>query len=230
MVISVGGSMLVKDDDDAEYIRELATLLEDLSSGHRFVLITGGGSTARKYIDIGRRMGASEALLDNIGIQATRLNAWTLISALGDLVYPMPVKSMEEALIGISNHVMVVGGGTHPGHTTDTVAALIAERWKADVLINMTNVNGAYNLDPNKESKAERIRMMTSSQLVDLVSSTKSGAGSHSVIDPLASKVLHRAGIRTMIMDGRDLVSVRNSIEDGDFDGTLVVPDDTGGL
>ncbi|MEA3558058.1 MAG: UMP kinase [Candidatus Thermoplasmatota archaeon] len=230
VVISLGGSILVKDEDDASYIRELVILLNELGPDNVFIVITGGGRTARKYIGIGRDLGANESLLDSIGIQATLLNAWTMISAMGDGVYPRPVTSIEEAIIGASMNGISVGGGTHPGHTTDTVAALTAERWGADLFLNLTAVSGAYTSDPNRDDDAEQIPKMTSSELLELVSSTRRGAGSHSVLDPLASAIVHRAAIRTCILDGRDLSSVRAAIQGEKFDGTVVVPNRDGGM
>jgi uridylate kinase len=225
VVISLGGSILVKDDNDAGYIKELIGALRELDDDLKFIIITGGGKTARNYITIGRSTGADEATLDNIGIQATRLNAWLMIGALkGASVYPRPFSSLEEALVGASNHKFTIGGGTHPGHTTDAVSALIAEMWGADKFLNLTAVDGAYTSDPNNDPNAVRIPKMTTGELCDLVSSTTRGAGSHSVLDPLAATVVHRAGINTFISEGRDISNLVRCIEGNDFHGTTVVP------
>lgn len=224
-VISLGGSILVKGEEDADFIKGIRELIERSGDEHRFIIITGGGRTARDYIQIGRDLGSDEATLDWVGIGATRLNAWLMISSLGPICYPKPVEAIEEALIASKTSSVVVGGGTHPGHTTDTVAALIAERWKADSFLNLTAVNGAYTADPNKDPKAEKIDSMTSSQLLDLVSDTRSGAGSHSVMDPVAASIIHRAGLSTFIMNGRDLRSIENCLHGKEFDGTVIIPD-----
>ncbi len=223
-VISLGGSILVRNEDDAAFIDGFRKMLSSFPKERKFIIITGGGRTARDYIGIGRELGSDEATLDWVGIGATRLNSWLMISCLGPECYPRPVETLEEALEASSSYRFVVGGGTHPGHTTDTVAALIAERWKADSFLNLTAVNGAYTADPNKDSTAEKIPEMTSVELMELVSGTVSGAGSHSVMDPIASKIIHRAGLNTYIMNGRDLDSVMNCLDGGDFDGTVVIP------
>jgi uridylate kinase len=148
-----------------------------------------------------------------------------MIGALrGEEVYPRPFTGIEEALIGASNHRFTIGGGTHPGHTTDAVSALIAEMWRADHFLNLTAVDGAYTSDPNKDPAAERIPSMTSSELCELVSSTTKGAGSHSVMDPLAAAIIHRAGIKTSIIDGRDVPNLLRCIEGEGFHGTIVSP------
>lgn len=225
VVISLGGSILVKGEDDETYIRELVESLASISDDVRFIIVTGGGKLARSHISIGRSMGADESTLDSIGILATRMNAWLVIGAFkGVDVYPRPFTSLEEALIGASVHRFTIGGGTHPGHTTDAVSAMIAEMWRADLFVNLTAVDGAYTTDPKKDRNAERIPEMTSKELVELVSDTARGAGSHSVMDPLAASVIHRAGIGTMILDGRDVPNLLRCISGGRTHGTVVVP------
>ncbi len=224
MVISLGGSILVRGEDDALYIRELLDALSSLDGSTRYIIVTGGGQTARKYIGTGREAGANEAYLDNIGIQATRLNACLVISAVKESCYPKPFLDLEEAIIGASNFRFTIGGGTHPGHTTDAVGALVAEMWGADLFLNLTAVDGAYTKDPNRFDDAERIEGMTTGELRTLVSETSRGAGSHSVLDPLAAEIVHRASIRTCILDGRDINNVILSIRGEEFHGTEVIP------
>jgi uridylate kinase len=148
-----------------------------------------------------------------------------MIGALGgNDVYPRPFTSLEEALVGASNHMFTIGGGTHPGHTTDAVGALIAEMWRANIFINLTAVDGAYTSDPNEDPEAVRIPKMTTGELCDLVSLTTRGAGSHSVLDPLAAAVVHRAGIQTCIAEGRDIPNLISCLKGLDFHGTSVLP------
>jgi len=225
VVISLGGSILVRGDRDAEYIQELVEGLAGSDEGTRFIVITGGGKLARDYIALGRKLGTDEATLDMLGIQATRTNAWLVLGAFGGRnVYPKPFRSLEEALIGAGAFRFTIGGGTHPGHTTDAVSALIAEMWKADLFVNMTAVDGAYTSDPNKDRDAKRIPELTSRELLDLVSDTARGAGSHSVMDPLAAAVIHRAGIETRILDGRDVPNLLSCISGEKAHATIVVP------
>lgn len=221
---------MVKGNEDTSYLKSLRELLLSLPDDHRFIIITGGGKAARDHIRIGRSLGSDEATLDWVGIAATRLNAWLMISCLGSNCHPIPAETIEEAIIAAASSRFVIGGGTHPGHTTDAVAALIAERWSADHFINLTAVNGAYNADPNKFSNAEKKDSMTGSELVELVSDTSHGAGSHSVMDPLASRIIRRAGLRTSILNGRDLKSLENCLKDEPFDGTVIIGEKGDGL
>lgn len=230
VVLSLGGSILVKGENDSEYIRRISDLLRDLSGTCRFIVVTGGGRTAREYIRIGRDLGSDEATLDWIGISATRLNSFLMISSLGGFCYPRPFENVEEALTGSSSFPVTIGGGTHPGHTTDTVAALIAERWRADLFLNLTTVDGVYTSDPHVDKDAERYESMTSRELLDLVSTVSRSAGSHSPMDPLASGIIHRSRIPTAILDGRDIDSVRGAVSGAEFRGTRIEPVEDGDI
>ena len=52
---------------------------------------------------------------------------------------------------------VVVMGGLKPGITTDTVAALVAERVDAELLVKGTDQNGVYDKDPRKHSDAVKL-------------------------------------------------------------------------
>lgn len=225
VVLSLGGSVIIRGEEDVRYIKAFVKELLTSTMDTRYVIVTGGGRLARDYIRSGRELGADESTLDEMGIEATRLNAWLLISALGNECNPVPFRNIDEALEQASVHRFVVGGGTHPGQTTDAVSAIIAERWGADIFVNMTAVPGAFTSDPLKDPKAKRIPRMTSSELMHLVSNVRSEAGSHSVMDPLAAKVISRSSLLTFIIDGRDIPSLRGVLAGKPFKGTTVVPD-----
>jgi len=124
LVISYGGSILAPEEIDTGFISRVAELLKK-AEGSVYVVV-GGGEIAREYIERGRELGANESLLDEIGILATRMNAYLLLSALGSEAYPRVAESIDEAIT--AKQRIVVMGGTVPGHTTDAVAALLAER------------------------------------------------------------------------------------------------------
>ena len=224
VVISLGGSILVRGDHDPDYMKDLVKSLSEVDRDTRFIIVTGGGRLAREYISIGRECGIDESTLDIVGIQATRMNAWLVLASLKvEGVYPRPFTTLEEALVGASVNRFTIGGGTHPGHTTDAVSAMLGEMWGADLFLNLTAVDGAYTADPNRFEDAARLPRITSRELLDLVSDTRVGAGSHSVMDPLAAAVIHRAGIRTWILDGRDIPNLVRCLSGEEAHGTLVV-------
>lgn len=193
-----------------------------LSANQKLYVVTGGGKIARYYIHVGRELGADESFLDEMGIEVTRLNARLLIVALGDHAYHVPPKNYDEALHAGRTHSIVVMGGVSPGITTDAVSALLAERVKAERLVNATSVDGAYTSDPAKVPEAVRIPKMSHKDLVALVSATPGGAGPNTVFDPVGARVLERSKISLAIVAGRDLPNLRDALEGKRFKGTIV--------
>lgn len=222
LVISIGGSIVLPDDDDLTYLNELIEILKGISGDYNLYIVVGGGKTARKYIDWGRELGADEATLDELGIDTSRLNARLLIIGLGKDTYPVAAKNFDEAISAGNHYSIVIMGGTHPGHTTDAVAAMLAERLKVDRIINATSVDGVYTADPKKDKNAEMIDELDYDELIDIVSKSPEGAGPNVVFDPMAAKIIKRANIETYIVDGRDLDEFNKAIRDVDFHGTKV--------
>jgi uridylate kinase len=223
VVLSLGGSVLVKDEDPSAYLQELAKMLVEVSSGAKVYVVAGGGRIARFYIRAGRALGAAEQYLDLMGIDATRLNARLLIAALKGHACPEPPRDYEEAVRAGASHSIVVMGGVTPGVTTDAVSARLAERVRASRLVNATSVDGAYTSDPKKDVTAKRIPRMSHEELVRLVSGTAKGAGPTTVFDPVGAEVLARTGIPLVIVDGRSMSNLSESLRGREFRGTLVI-------
>jgi uridylate kinase len=221
VVLSLGGSVLVRDEGDTSYIRKLAKMLIGVSAEHKLYVVTGGGRIARYYIRAGRELGADESFLDELGIEVTRLNARLLITALGEHVNHVPPKDYNEAVHAARTHPIVVMGGVSPGITTDAVSALLAERARARRLVNATSVDGAYTADPRRDPEAKRIPRMTHKELIALVGHVV-GAGPSNVFDPVGASVLARSRISLAIVDGNDLTNLRDALEGKEFKGTLV--------
>ena len=222
VVISIGGSILVPDDHDTTYISELAEMLIKISKHVNLFIVVGGGRIARYYIKLGRDLGADESYLDDVGIEVTRLNARMLITALGKLANHAPAKNFDEAITASKNHEIVVMGGTHPGHTTDAVSAMLGERVGACRLINATSVDGVYTEDPKKNPNAQRLPVVSFDELIRICLQVEGGAGPNVVFDPLGAKIIARSGIETRVVHGRDLKELAKAILGQEFHGTVV--------
>lgn len=222
VVLSLGGSILTRDEGDTDYLKNLSKMLVSVSSEHKLFIVTGGGRIARYYIRTARGLGADESYLDEMGIEVTRLNARLLIAALGAKACHTVPKDCDDALHAGMTCPIVVMGGVSPGITTDAVSALLAERVKARRLVNATSVDAAYTADPEKDPKATRIPRMTHKELIGLVSSAPSGAGPNAVFDKIGAEVLERTKISLAIVHGRDLPNLKAALEGKAFKGTLV--------
>ena len=225
VVVSIGGSVLAP-DLAADRVQQHATVIDGLvGDGHEVAVVVGGGDVARQYIDTARELGATEYDLDAIGIDVTRLNARLLVTALESSATPQPAETHEAARASLRRGEVAVMGGTVPGHTTDAVSAMLAEMVEADLLVYATSVPGVFSADPNVDDDAERYDSLTASELVDVISSIETSAGSNAPVDLLATKIIERSGLRAVVLDGTEPGRIADAVA-GEFDGTEVVPDD----
>ena len=224
VIVSIGGSVLAP-DLEADRVEAHADTIDKLrADGHEIAAVVGGGSVARQYIESARELGATEYDLDALGIDVTRLNARLLITSLDHSAAPEPAKSHEDARASLRRGEIAVMGGTTPGHTTDAVAALLAEMVSADLLVYATSVPGVFSADPNESDEAERYDRLTASELVDVIASIETAAGSNAPVDLLAAKIIERSGLRTVVLDGTEPSRIAAAVA-GDADGTEVVSD-----
>lgn len=220
IVISFGGSVI--GELNTEYLQKVSKLLNSFYRQYQLYIVVGGGKLAREYIKICRELGLNEMSLDKVGITATQLNAWVLISAL-KYANPYPAQTIDDAVIFGKIYPVVVMGGAHPGQTTDSVSMLIAETTNANRVIIATDVDGIYDNDPKKVKNAKRFKKLTFEQLGSIVSDSASYAGTNIVIDLVAVKIIQRARIPVYVVNGRDINTLKNAIINRKFNGTKVI-------
>lgn len=222
VVVSLGGSVLIPGEDDAEHLSNLSSLIKEMSIEHRLLLVCGGGKIARYYITTGRDVGATERELDELGIMTTRINARLVSLSLGEKAVDSIPTTVEEAAVLSSDGKIVVMGGTVPGHTTDAVSAMLAERVGAARIVNGTSVDAAFTADPKLVKDAKRLHTITHAELDLLVSRGMHCAGPSHVFDPLGASIAHRANIPIFIVNGRNIDEMRAAIQGKKIKGTLV--------
>ncbi len=224
VVVSVGGSVLVP-TVGADRVREYADLVRDLAAeGRTLGAVVGGGPTAREYIGAARELGANEVVLDEVGIAATRLNARLLIAALSEIATLSPPEDYERASAAMRRGDIPVMGGVAPAQTTDAVAAALAEYTNADLLVYATSVPGVFDADPNETDDARHLDRLTPGELVDVIADLEMTAGASAPVDLPAAKVIERASLRAVVVDGTDPRRVADAVRVGDHDGTDIVP------
>ncbi|MEM3555856.1 MAG: UMP kinase [Candidatus Micrarchaeia archaeon] len=223
MVLSVGGSLINPGKPDFAFIKGLAALLKKLSKKHEIAVVCGGGAPAREQASAIRKLGGSEFLADETAVLCTRSNAMLLIAALGEDAYPVVARSFREAAAGVSSGKIVLMGGTIPGITTDTDAALLAELLGARRIVNLSNVDGVYTADPRKERSARKIPQMSFSQLIQLASQhDERKAGTRFIFDVIACKIIARSKIETHFIYGKNLGDVEKAVEGRKHSGSVV--------
>jgi uridylate kinase len=93
-------------------------------------------------------------------------------------------------------------GGLKPGITTDTVAAFVAERVDAELLVKGTDQNGVYDKDPRKYPDAVKLDRLTLEDLAKVFEHNEHKAGIHQIVDPEAIKVLKRHRVKLVVFNG----------------------------
>ncbi|MFB6178526.1 MAG: UMP kinase [Halorientalis sp.] len=224
VVVSIGGSVLAP-DLEPDRVRAYADVIEGLvADGHRVGVVVGGGTVARDYITTARDLGANEMQLDQLGIGVTRLNAQLLVAAMGEMAAPTPPETYEDAGTAMHRGDVPVMGGVAPAQTTDAVSAVLAEYVNADLVVYATSVPAVFSADPNEHDDAERYAEMTPAELVDIIADIEMAAGSNAPVDLLAAKVIQRANLHAIVLDGTDPEAVARAIADNDHEGTEILP------
>ena len=202
VVLRIGGSV-VASPMNTELIGKYSELLKTLKKqGHEVAVVVGGGSLAREFISIAKDLGLDEQAQDEIAISVSRVFAQLFTEKLDALsCSPVPL-TVDSAADCLARGKILVMGGLKPGMTTDSVAALIAERVEADLLVKGTDQDGIYNKDPKKHRGAVKLDLLSFDELTDVFSESEHKAGIHQVIDPEAVKILKRQQVKLIVVNG----------------------------
>ena len=223
IVISVGGSLIVPDEIDTGFLTSLRTfILSQIDQGESFVVIAGGGRTARNYQHAaGDVTEVDEKDLDWLGIHSTRLNGHLLRTVFHDVAHPEIIKNPDDVLDIPRDAKLIVASGYRPGSSTDLRAVQIAKHRGAKRMINLSNIDYAYTDDPRDNPDAEKIEKTSWEDFRKILPDDWS-PGLSSPFDPIAAKLAHELGIEVAIINGSNLEALENYIEKKEFVGTLI--------
>jgi len=209
--------------NSTKLLKDYATFLVKISKICQPIIVAGGGNIARHYISHARLSGADESTLDELGIEVSRLNAKLLIYALKNKAYPHPPTTLQEVRHAVDSDQIVVAGGLHPGQSTNGTAALIAEKTKAAVFLNATDVDGIYDSDPNKNKRAKKFKRIELKKLRSLLVRENSIAGGYDLMDIVALKVIERSKIKTIVLNS-DLKNLEKAIKGISVGTEIIIP------
>jgi uridylate kinase len=217
-VLRIGGSILGS-PPDAEIVKGYSNAIAQMNSeGTSVAVVVGGGKVARDYIASARGMGLSTYQQDTIAIHASRLNARLVAMKLGG-VSSVPT-SIDGMLQRLARNRVAVMGGLRPGITTDTVAAIIAQRWNAGLWIKGSDQDGIYTADPRIVKDAKKLDRITYERMKQLLGGDHK-PGIHSIIDPVAVDQLMGSRVRLVVLDGSNPKNVLKAVH-GERIGTVV--------
>ncbi len=227
IVISLGGSLIVPDEIDWRFLRKFRHLLiKQIKAGKRFVIVTGGGHTARLYqkaANLTVRLTANDS--DWIGIHATRLNAHLIKTIFRSYAHPR-INKNPLTKENLHKHFskgegLMVAAGWRPGWSTDYVATILAERLGARTVINLSNVKYVYNKDPNKFKDAKKISKISWKDFRKIVGN-KWDPGLNAPFDPIASKHAQKQELKIIIADGKNMKNLQKIFAGKEFQGTII--------
>ena len=204
---------------DISYLKKLRTLVLEYIRNNRLILVCGGGYPARSYQEAARSLGiTADEDLDWVGIMATRLNAELVRVFFKDEAYEQVIIDPEEKITTKKN--LIIGAGTLPGWTTDYDAVLLARKFKADLIINASNIDYVYTKDPKKYKDAKKLERLTWPEFKKLLGTF--APGMHVPFDPVASRYAENEGMKVAIVNGKNLENLRFVLEDKPFKGTVI--------
>lgn len=220
-MVRIGGSV-VASPVNTELISKYAEIVQTLKGqGHEVAVVVGGGSLARDFIAIAKKLGLDEPAQDEIAISVSRLFAQLFLKKLGERGCKKVALTLDDAAECLSEGKIIVMGGLKPGITTDAVAALVAERIKAGLLVKGTDQDGVYDKDPRKHADAVKLDHLSFDDLANVFSENKHKAGMHQIIDPEAVKVLKRRRMKLIVVNGFKPANILAAVS-GESVGTMI--------
>lgn len=223
IIISLGGSLIVPDEIDVRLLRDFTQFIHrQLRFGKkRFFIISGGGSTARRYRDAAAAVTRlTKDDLDWIGIHSTRLNGHLLRTVFRAVAHPRIVTDpLRDPLP--RTHDVLVAAGWRPGWSTDYVAVQLARRVGAKVLVNLSNIEAVYERDPRKHPDAKKFTAISWKEFRRIVGNVWD-PGMNVPFDPVASRLAEKIGMKVIITNGKDLANFKQWITTGRGDGTVI--------
>ncbi len=221
IVVSVGGSLIVPDGIDTDFLMHFKTLiLEKVQRGFTFSIIAGGGKTARRYQDAAQAVTPlSRQDLDWIGIHATRLNAQLLRNVFVGYAHQQIIRNPTIDIE--ADEPIIIAAGWQPGCSTDYDAVLMAKNLGATRLVNLSNIDYVYDCDPRKNQNAKKIEKISWPAFRKIIP-TEWSPGLSSPFDPIAAKEAEAIQLEVAIINGTKLEAFSNYLDGKPFIGTII--------
>ncbi|MGA2976000.1 MAG: UMP kinase [Spirochaetia bacterium] len=226
-VISLGGSLIAPKGVDAAFLKGFHRLVEEhLASdqGRKLIIVCGGGSLARDYQAALREVipEARSEDLDWVGIAATRVNGELLrrifrAGCIEELV-------TDPTAVSIFAGRILVAAGWKPGFSTDNDAVVLARRFSAHTVVNLSNIAKVYSDDPKKNPAARPLDKVSWAEMLTIVGGEWT-PGKNTPFDPTAARAAAESHIRVVFAEGRDLANLARILAGGDFVGTTIGPE-----
>ncbi|MFA5174268.1 MAG: UMP kinase [Candidatus Pacearchaeota archaeon] len=224
IVLSLGGSMIVPDKINNEFLNKFKKVLEKNKNKYKFVVVCGGGSIARTYIHglDNENIKNKEYFQSLLGISVTRLNARFLTYFFGkDANQGIPHDMKEiESMLKFNDFVFCGALRYAKKQTSDSTSAKLAHYFNSD-FINLTNVNGLYDKNPKKFKSAKFIPEINHKDFLKIANQIKFKPGQNFVLDQTAAKIIKKHNITTYIL-GPDIENLDKVLNNKYFIGSRI--------
>ena len=247
IVLSLGGSLIIPNEIDTKFLKQFKEVILRNTKEHKFVIVCGGGSTARKYIRglDKEKINKKKFLQGLLGVSTTRLNARFMTYFFGeDANQGIPHNMKEIKNLLRFNPVVFCGALRYAkDETSDATSAKLANYFKAP-FINLTNVKGLYDKNPKTEKISKRrfsvpgnskkeqknsreyknakfIPEISWKDFDKMANKFVFKPGQNFVLDQTASKTIQKNKIKTYII-GKDLKQLENLLKGKKFIGTII--------
>jgi len=225
-VISLGGSIIAPKGLDVPFLKDFAALVERYLAGdasRKLIIVCGGGSLAREYQAAlrGVKPAAGAEDQDWVGIAATRVNG----ELVRRMLQPWCVENLvtdPTAAFAFTGRVMVAAGWK-PGFSTDNDAVVLAQRFGAALVINLSNVAKVYSADPRTHADARALEKLTWKEMLAIVGGEWT-PGKNTPFDATAAHAAAASHIPVIFAEGRNLSNLEDILTGNPYVGTTIGP------
>jgi uridylate kinase len=219
VVMSLGGSIINPGAINTAFLKSFKEMIENFAlQGNTVIIVCGGGYPARQYQQAASEFDVSDENKDWIGIAATKINASLVKSIFGENAYEdiitNPTKKIKTA------KRILVASGWEPGFSSDMDAIILAKQFKAEKILNISNIDYVYDKDPKKFPDAKRMEKIMWDDYIKMIG-TKWIPGMNSPFDPIASQEARKNKMKVMILNS-NVENIRKCILDENFTGTRI--------
>jgi len=218
IVLRIGGSVLGSPPKAKLLLGYIDVIQEARKQGHSVGVVVGGGQVARSFIASARELGLAREYQDMVAIEASRLNARLAAMKLNVKRVSTTIQGM---IAELDKNKVGVMGGLRPGITTDTVGAILADAWHADLLIKASDQDGIYTADPRTDKDAKLVHSLPYNEFVKILGGSDHRPGIHSIVDPVAVRFIAKHKLQLVVTNGFFPGNVRKAML-GERVGTLV--------
>lgn len=238
-VLSVGGSIIAPDKPDTEFLGKFSQMVTEWLSENpdsRLILVAGGGGPARNYQNAYREVASefsdeqkkncsfkdnaeTDYACDWLGIMATRLNAQLLKTCFGPLCQQEVVT--DPTKVNDFTGRILVAAGWKPGFSTDNDAVLLAEKFQADTVVNLSNIEKVYTDDPRKNPDAKPLDTISWVDFRKMVGD-EWVPGKNCPFDPIASRKASELSLTVICAGGKNIPNIRAILDNSSYIGTTI--------